>query len=549
MSSSKSSIKTTLNAFIVFIEPILISIQWPLILLIVGSLLCLGIFFGILPAEDAAILYLYSDNLAETGSITYSLNGEIEEGATDFLWMVILSVGSFLGIGTFKSALFLNGLALALSCYVLSRLSDSNKHTVLVALIFILVATPGILSSLVGFSTCFFFGTILLAVHLLSRQKVVPFLLVSTLAALTRPEGIIALSALIGFYFLSFAKDRKAYLWQAFTFFVLPILCYWVWRTLYFENVIPLPLQIKALGSNSFNYIWKTGWFHFTSVVIATSIYLIHRRKSAHTPALIPSLLLLLIVFSVLYGLSTLSQNVFHRFTYYIPLFSFAILIAIHSSLDHKIHRRIVLILFICLMLFQLANSKLEKNIQKIEGDKHNSTVFIAKEIAKENLTGRALVSEAGRFSYYSKWPSIDSWGLNTKQFTNELISPDYVRKEHFDVILLHPTGKSLDRLSGGESKHLCMQWADGNILKAGAEKSWTNMSINMVKGLDSELYDLILVPYSQNQEVTGLNSLGRYDCYFISKDYPEKAVLIKIFNKIKHLKIWMAKRRRSGHF
>ena len=55
--------------------------------LALAALGCIGLvlaprFFQ--PAEDAAILYQYADNLARTGVISYVENGPRAEGGTDF---------------------------------------------------------------------------------------------------------------------------------------------------------------------------------------------------------------------------------------------------------------------------------------------------------------------------------------------------------------------------------------------------------------------------------------------------------------------------------
>ena len=51
-----------------------------------------------IPNEDALILYRYAENFSETGIISYNLNSERAEGATDFLWMIILSIFVFLNL-------------------------------------------------------------------------------------------------------------------------------------------------------------------------------------------------------------------------------------------------------------------------------------------------------------------------------------------------------------------------------------------------------------------------------------------------------------------
>ena len=52
------------------------------------------------PQEDALILYRYSINFAETGQIVFNQNGLHTEGATDFLWMILLGVLVYFKIDT-----------------------------------------------------------------------------------------------------------------------------------------------------------------------------------------------------------------------------------------------------------------------------------------------------------------------------------------------------------------------------------------------------------------------------------------------------------------
>ena len=48
--------------------------------------------------EDAYILFIYAENLANHNFIGYSLGTGRAEGATDFLWMIILSGLVYLGL-------------------------------------------------------------------------------------------------------------------------------------------------------------------------------------------------------------------------------------------------------------------------------------------------------------------------------------------------------------------------------------------------------------------------------------------------------------------
>ena len=43
------------------------------------------------PQEDAYILYRYSENLATSGQIAWNVDDGPADGATDFLWMLVLA--------------------------------------------------------------------------------------------------------------------------------------------------------------------------------------------------------------------------------------------------------------------------------------------------------------------------------------------------------------------------------------------------------------------------------------------------------------------------
>ena len=77
-------------------------------------LLALYLVENFMPAEDASILFRYSENLADTGIISYNINGNPTEGATDFLWMILLSVSYFFGLNTYFASILINLLSLYL---------------------------------------------------------------------------------------------------------------------------------------------------------------------------------------------------------------------------------------------------------------------------------------------------------------------------------------------------------------------------------------------------------------------------------------------------
>ena len=67
-----------------------------------------------LPQEDAAILFRYAENLFRTGEITYNLEGVKTEGATDFLWMILLAFLNNIYFNTFFWSVVINIISLVI---------------------------------------------------------------------------------------------------------------------------------------------------------------------------------------------------------------------------------------------------------------------------------------------------------------------------------------------------------------------------------------------------------------------------------------------------
>ena len=103
-----------------------------------------------IPAEDAIILYDYARNLKNSSIITYGGADYPIEGATDFLWMVLIACLGTLGFAEFAASLALTGVS-TIAAPIGFRNLRSRAW-----LIFGLFATPYLCASLSGFSAIFF---------------------------------------------------------------------------------------------------------------------------------------------------------------------------------------------------------------------------------------------------------------------------------------------------------------------------------------------------------------------------------------------------------
>ena len=156
---------------------------WLLFFVVFGGLSALSYAY-VVPSEDAVILYEYAKNFAQSGLITYGGASHPIEGATDFLWMVVIAFFKVLGINEFGTALIINFLCLAF----MASLFRESIEKLLVGAAFLL--TPFLYSSLSGFSTITFSALYVIAIKLLlDRSK---YLYVSILLlCLVRPDGVV----------------------------------------------------------------------------------------------------------------------------------------------------------------------------------------------------------------------------------------------------------------------------------------------------------------------------------------------------------------------
>lgn len=472
--------------------------------------------FNILPAEDAAILYNYSENLAATGIISYSPNGPIEEGATDFLWMITLSVLHIFGLDVFDSALILNGLGATAFVTVLMILS--RKYNPLYASFFCLlcVTAEGFISSIVGFATNFFYGVIAIAFLAMHLNKAQWFIFFCTVAALTRPEGIFTSSFLLGFHWLFLSNNKKDTLIKASAGFVLPVSIYWLWRTWYFDNILPLPLQIKVGSDSSFSALYEELKLYVLVIFSLLCVALYQKDKPVRETACLCGAFAL---FFVMYGHSLLSQNVYNRFLFFAPFLTLLSLANNVGNSSSKLIKKLSLIGLFGVLAVQLYNKQYIWNFSDAVNESRDTASSIGRALKEKSIHGVALVTEAGRFTYFSKWTAVDSWGLNSKKFTRNLIRPGDIETEKYDIVFLHPSATQGDRIAHDGPLHACLNWyVNGHSLNQKYVKTWDAMIENILIGIKNENYNLYLVPYLESNQPFARGRNSRFDCYFLNK-------------------------------
>src|SRR5262245_20102056 len=233
---------------------------WPAAVALVLALAYLAIGIARLsashPHEDAYILFTYARNLAAGHGIVFHAGGPHSEGATDFLWMLGLSLGNALGLDVAVVAQAGNALGAGLLGFVLAGALGAGTWTPLAraaaACSAGVLATGAALAGWAGFASMLYAAVAVGLADLATRtgpraRAAVP--VVALVLGLLRPDGVVLGTVLaLGSYVLSASfEERRAWRRSALAALVLGG-AYFAWRAWYFGELLPLPLVVKSNG-------------------------------------------------------------------------------------------------------------------------------------------------------------------------------------------------------------------------------------------------------------------------------------------------------------
>src|SRR5262245_19130681 len=149
------------------------------------------------PAEDAAILYSYSANLAHTGAISFCPGGPPAEGTTDFLWMVLLAGLDELGLDPHLAATLLSAAAHLGTAWILMRLAGGRDRRIFFGAAFGLFLVPAVFAAMLGFAPLFFGFFVLLAALWFVEERPTALAWTTLVACLVRPDGAVFMLPLL----------------------------------------------------------------------------------------------------------------------------------------------------------------------------------------------------------------------------------------------------------------------------------------------------------------------------------------------------------------
>ena len=446
-----------------------------LLLSCICSLLIVAAYFFLIPwtpAEDALILFQYSEHLANLGRIVYNITDPAPvEGATDFLWMLSLSLLYRLGIDTFVAAKCLSALSLAGIVVLLTKFASTPKTKPASLYLFftcIMLLQVPVIAASTGFSVCTFGFCLLLTLWFARQKRFSPMILAGLITCLIRPDGLLVIAPLVIGYCIRYRHMLTRNDVFLLTLVFIGGIGYFLWRWHYFGHFLPLPFYVKSDAPRLFGFINRTSYSALGILLFLLSpvlLFYIWRLKKEYDACWYYEAPLFIVPI-LFYGAMELQQNIALRFFYPIILCLFA-LAAAHTQ---KYVRQLLLACILCCVIqFPYYTKSLEQVTKPLTSHQ------IGRALGSLEHKGVLLTSEAGGLSYYSGWQLIDTYGLNTPSIATGGLTPDFIRQSKADLIIIrdYPT-----------PPHFRMD-------------RWIGMLSTIHKGVDSSKYTLLSLPPS----------------------------------------------------
>ncbi len=472
---------------------------------------------AIRPAEDAAMLFAYSANLADSGVISYYPGGPRSEGATDFLYMVALAALHRVGLAPALGAAVLTALGAAVTVAVayeiarphLGPMAGWRRALVGVLLAAVLIGTSFLAPAMQGFSVYVFLApiSVMLLCHL--RDRSAGFFVAALVTCLLRPDGVVFAAPLTALFLWRMRRRRRAWLLFALLL-LLPGLAYFLWRWSYFGALFPLPFYVKTAGERGVLGLLYGNSIRANIYALTNAVLLVFLAAALTLPwprlrdAARDNFALLVTLAAGLLFYAAVQQEQNEGFRFQAPLVLLVLLLFLRLPIDFAV--RLPLLIVAALAAVPAAHDA----FRDVTAQSRDDNIIPLAEALARMPRGTMLVTEAGRLPYASGWVAIDSWGLNTAELSRRVIAPDDVLRYRADLIVVHSYA-ALDRIEALD-------------FPPATERSWEGHAGNILLGAAAD-YDRYFVPFYRLGSPT-YQRAPRHDIYLVRRDSPLAAAL-----------------------
>ena len=422
------------------------------------------------PAEDAFILFKYADNVAHGHGAVYSVGGPRTEGATDFLWLVLLAASVAAGADVAAAAVVWNALGAAVAAVLvdqeIARSGVGRRwRLLLLAVPLSLPFVAGAPAAYLGFSSLVYQAMVLATFAITVDGRfgpAVPWL--GLLLTLFRPDGAFFAGAFVAVAGVSALRARR---WRSFVSSTVATVAvgvaYLLGRFAYFGLPLPLPLYVKShgvihgsLADRILEYVpWLKGiamqfmWLKspIGPTAMAAALALVLLLPPAPGPATRDRLRRAFVAgFGSLFFLGALSfafqvQNVFFRYQAPVTLLLLFVLGGIAARRIAEADSVLLRTITYLTVLAALAPGVVGGLRSIVDSARGRSYIdVLPARLAAVLPPGRTIaLTDAGRLAYWTDERTIDVAGLNYAPTALRPPSVELLRELDPDVLLIHP--------------------------------------------------------------------------------------------------------------
>lgn len=416
--------------------------------------------FSIAPFEDAAILMRYAQHFGEGFGIVWNIGDKPIDGATDFLFMVVVGLLVKLGLSLELSTRMIGFISHILTVVIVYiALRDLYKSQIIPALLsaLYLAVGPGLYYVAAYFGTPFFalFGCITwwIALKLIvqnnnSQKLSLLFSVSSLITGLIRPEGVF----LVGFmmlsivYFNGMKKSYKPILYFIGIFLLIGSI-YFIWRWHYFGYPLPNPFYKKGGGYIHLSSL-KMSIFYTTILCLPFIPAFILGLRSPKILRRTIRNLIPIVGFTVIFALISNEMNFGARFQYVLLPICLISWYPLVKDIRRDFHfqcwkemdwyKRLTIILF--LTIFSLGVVGYQYYLASHFTYYRDGRYEVACMLNEYSNKGYIIATtEAGILPLYSRWKTVDTWGLNDQWIAHSGgITNEYLDRYKPQIIMFH---------------------------------------------------------------------------------------------------------------